>query len=80
MSRTTLTPRQEHARHLAQIKELYGQYNRRFTFTEALTWIEDVKYYLNEGYPLETAAQYAYDHYHVSRQVKRGIFRSRHEA
>jgi hypothetical protein len=65
-----MSPRQQHAENLSYIRDITGEYNRRFSFKEAETFCETYQYYLDEGYPSDMAAQYAYDHYFVDRRVK----------
>lgn len=66
----TLSPRKEHCERLDVIRDIAGGYNRRFSFKESMTFLQAYEYYLQEGYPRDIAAQYAYDMYFSGRRAK----------
>lgn len=81
LNKSVMTPRQEHANNLAHIQELTGdKYYRKMTFVEADRFIRTYEAYRDEGYPRDTAIEYAWDEYWAlrlgpSRAYQRGIWR-----
>lgn len=64
-----MTARQQYWVHLKAIASITGQLNRRMSFTEASTWLEDYEAEKTIGYPVEHAMQRAWDYMFSARGV-----------